>query len=148
MQVTQQLSNQLVDEGSDARFQCKFDNSTDSSSVSWSKDGQRIDLADKYKHSFVAGTSTLNINGASIQDEGLYKCELIDGDSKVDTEAKLTVNRKGTETKTTVEAVKDGDGQDEKPDTGTATKKKRIKRRTGSDIEPPKSGDKGEIFNR
>ncbi len=46
----------------------------------------------KFKTAFNNGEASLNISNVDANDEGVYKCELIDGGTKIDSDAKLTVN--------------------------------------------------------
>src|SRR4051812_20845546 len=96
------------------------------------KDGSRISaVSQRHQSSFQDNQATLQISGALVDDSGLYKCEVIVDDLRINSEARLTVNRK-TPNGQVAEKVPI---KEPEVDTGGGTKKKRIKKRTGSDLE-------------
>lgn len=102
------------------------------STVFRTRDGSRISaVSQRHQSSFQNSQATLQISGAIIDDSGLYKCEVVVDNLRVNSEARLTVNRK----------MPNGQVGEKVPikepevDTGGGAKKKRIKKRTGSDLE-------------
>ena len=87
--------NQVITNNQTAKFEC-FVNGTVSISVTWERDGRKVDTkSNDVKIHSNGDNNTLTLNRATVKDGGKYRCRADNGDGgiRLSNEAELISNR-------------------------------------------------------